>query len=54
MTDRRRPLPSDCSVCEFPQWMHEEGESRQDCVYVRPTDELRKQRLLAIRAARTP
>lgn len=52
MFTERIPLPSDCAACDYPQWMHEEGEFREGCDYVTPSDELRKQRLLRKRAAR--
>lgn len=51
MSDQRIPLPSDCAVCDYPQWMHEEGEFREGCDYLAPGVELRKQRLVARRAA---
>lgn len=48
----RLPQPGDCVTCNYPKFMHEEGEPKEDCVFSAPSDQLRKQRLLLIRAAR--
>lgn len=48
----RLPRPGDCAECNYPKFMHEEGEPKDDCTYSPPSDLLRKRRLLLIRAAR--
>lgn len=48
----RLPLPGDCADCTYPKFMHEEGEPKADCVFSEPDNDLRKRRLLLIRAAR--
>lgn len=51
-TGKRLPLPGDCAACQYPKFMHEEGEPQQYCTFVPPWDTMRKQRLLLIRAVR--
>lgn len=49
----RLPQPGDCAECNYPKFMHEEGEAKADHTYSPPSDLLRKRRLLLIRAARS-